>query len=434
MDAPRRAFSAVLTLLLTLASGAARAGGPITAKVAQDTITVRAEGLSPAERFLLVFTRQSAGISEWYDLDRDPAMRVNLAPHGDTTGYALFQNRIEMLSNAKPIALFPEAAKQFALVESNAVRAVVEIGGRMTTASGEFPGEKFRKEIKAFTGRRQRGPERPRYVTRFTVTATGRIYIRHVLKFKGQPMVLASTRMILATAPAKDVTALNEHPREIDAFIEPASFLLHHGGGDDFAASALLVSEAHKYRTDWIGQLVTVDRNRRGWVRSAFTLHAEPNLVQAGDVAWNFMLQLEPSNVDSRESAALYARDYRKPATITFVGGHGMRRIKELEDAQFDGFAEGRGAYVMSADGKPTVLMNFEAGTLSRFNPVFEIHDWKRALPERIHVDGEVRRRGVHYHAHLDGGRLMIQYLGALPPGAHMIRVDGEVAKTRLIR
>lgn len=421
----KRGLSPFLAILFMLGPGAASdAEQPITTTVEKDTITVRAEGPNPTEKFALVFSRQAAGITEWYDLDRDAKMTVNLAAHGNTTGFALFQNRAEMLlPDGKTVALFPEPARAFALIESNSVRAAVEIGGRMTTPSGEFPGEKLRKEIHAFTGHERRGPERPRYTTRFVVYPTGRVYIRHVVKFKGLPLALASNRMILATAPDKDVHALNEHRRELDAFIDPTDFILHHGTGQGFTGSALLVAGYRKYRTDWLGQLMTMDHNRRGWVRSAFSLHAEPRLIQPGEVVWNFMLQIEPSNVDSRESAALYAHDYLRPAKVTFIGGRGEPLLKELDDAQLDGFAEGRGCYVSNARAKPVVLMRFDGGTVNRFNPAFEIHEWKGERPKVIHVDADERRLGVHYNAHVDAEVLLIQYLGVLPRGVHTVRV-----------
>ena len=401
------------------------AGAPMTAKLARDTLTVTAEGLSPDEKFALVFSRQAGSITEWYDLDRDPEMRVNLAAHGSDNGHALFQNRAEMEWEGKRITLFPGPAEKFVLVEANTVRTVVEISGAMTTATGEFPEEKLREENKTLTGRSRKGIERPAYATRFVVYPTGRIYIRHTLTFRGLPLFLASNHAVLATAPAEKVDAFNDHVTEVRALLEPSTFLLHHGEDKDFTASVLLATDFRRYRVDWLGQMMTVDGRRRGWVRSAFALQEGLRVMQPGDSTWNFLMQIEPSNVDSREAARLYVQDYLRPARVTFPGGHGSRVIRELEDRQLDGFAEGRGCYVASAEGKPAVLMQFDAGTLSRFNPAFEVHDWKPGMPDVIEVDTEPRKRGVHYHAHLDKQRLLIQYLGVLAPGIHTVRVSG---------
>lgn len=412
--------------LLLAAAGASFAGEPpITTKIEKDTITVKAAGLSPDEKFALVFSRGAASIVGWYDLDRDPRMEVNLAAHGNTNGCALFQNRAEILLGGRKITLFPERAKDFALVESNSVRAIVEIGGRLTTVTGEFPGERLRKGIHEFTGQRKAGADRPRYVTRFTVYPTGRIYIRHTLKFSGRPLLFTANHMILGTAPVEKVKAINEHAREPDIFLAPSNFLLHHGRGGAFRASALLIADRRRYRTDWVGQLMTTDMKRHGWFRSAFAVQTGFVEMRPGEVVWNFMLQIEPANIDSREAARLYVQDYLKPAKISFIGRRGSLPMNEQEDAQLDGFAEGRGCYVASADRKPVVLMRIDVGTLSRFSPAFEITNWTSRRPRIIHLDAHTRRINVHYNAHVDGERLLIQYLGVLTPGVHTLRIAG---------
>jgi len=294
----------------------------------------------------------------------------------------------------------------------------------MTTPSGDFPEEKLRKEVHTITGHKRKGTERPQYTTRFAVYPTGRIYVRHALRFEGQPLFLTNNRVVLATAPAEDVHAFNDHKTEVKSFLEPSTFILHHGKDKRFAGSVLFVANYRRYRSDWLGQMMTVDRKRRGWVRSAFSLQEGLRVMQPGESAWNFMLQIEPSNVDSREAAQLYVQDYLKPARITFPGGRGSLVLKEIDDAQLDGFAEGRGCYVITAEEKRTVLTRFDAGTLSRFNPAFEIHDWKFGLPREIHVDTDTRKLGVHYNAHLGRKCLLIQYLGVLTPGVHTVRVS----------
>jgi hypothetical protein len=428
MSALRRSgfFLAVLVAAASVVAASLEAS-TLSKRIDKDTITVAAEGVSPRERFALVFSRQAASIVGWYDLARDPKTEVNLCARGGTNGSALFQNRAEAVVGGKEIVIFPGPAEEFTVVESSDVRIVVRMEGRFTTPTGEFPDEKIRKEVLSFTGSDWKGPERPRYSTRFTVYPTGRIFIRHLWEVKGLPLILKTNRMILGTAPAQDVVALNDYPDSRQAFLQPASFILHHGRNAGFTGSALLVVNYRKYPTDWLGNLLAEGGQRRGWVRSAFTVQSERQLLPPGKYVWHFMLQIEPSNVDSRETAGLYALDYLEAARIRFVNSQGCADLNETEDEQLDGFSEGRGAYVMSAMGKAYVAMQMDTAMHSRCYPAFEIRDWKGGIPRFITVDENRRRAGVHYNVHLAGGTLVMQYLGVLSPGTHSLEV-GEFA------
>ena len=395
--------------------------GTLATRIEKDTITVLAGGTDPTGQFALVFSRRAGSITGWYDLDRDPKMTVNLCSHGGTNGYALFQNRAEMVIDGKEVTVFPGPAEEFRVLESKDIRAVVRIRGHFTTASGEFPGEKLRQGVLEVTGRTSEGPERPEYQTRFTVYPTGRVYIRHVWGLTGQPAVLSSNRMVLGTAPVERVTVLNDHANGPLAFVQPASFILHHGSDDGFAGSALLVANYRKYPTDWLGQMITVDRRRRGWLRSAFAVQMGRYVMQPGKYAWSFLLQIEPSTVNSRRTARNAALDYRDPARITFASGRGTLDLTEPDDRQMDGFAEGRGCYVVNAGGKRRIEMCIDTGLLSRYTPVFEIRHWEGETPRFITVDGHRRHVGAHYMVDSAKGKLVLQYLGVLSPGVHTV-------------
>jgi len=423
MSVLRRFGSCLLVLAAFAAAGVKTLQATtIAARIEKDTITVVAEGVDPKERFALVFSRAAGSIVGWYDLDRDPKMKVNLCARGGANSFALFQNRAEVFTAGKKVPVLPGKADEFALVESSDVRVVVRMKGPFTTPSGELPDEDFGKTVQEFTGREPKHAEWPRYSTRFTVYPTGRIYVRHVWELKGwRPIILSSNRAILGTAPAREVEALNDHPAGSAAYLRPASFILHHGKGDDFGASALLVADYRRYPTDWLGQLVAFDNMRRGSMRSGFLLRRGEHLMKPGKYVWHFMLQVEPSSLHSREAAAPYVGDYLKPARITFLNRHGSADITEGEDEQMDGFAEGRGCYVVSAAGVRHVEMRMDCGMQTRFHPVFEIDQWQHDLPGFITVDGRRRHVGVHYNLRLDKKTLVVQYLGTLSPGEHVI-------------
>lgn len=165
------------------------------------------------------------------------------------------------------------------------------------------------------------------------------------------------------------------------------------------------------------------DNRRRGWVRSGFSLRRGEHLMKPGKYVWHFMLQVEPSNVHSREAARPHVEDYLKPARISFLNRHGSADITEGEDEQMDGFAEGRGCYVVSAAGGRHVEMRMDSGMQTRFHPAFEIHQWQHDLPRFILVDGRRRHVGVHYNARLGKETLLVQCLGTLSPGEHIIDV-----------
>jgi hypothetical protein len=416
-----------LFLVLAVAGVAAPArplqGTSLAARIESDCITVTAQGLTRNETFALVFSRRAGSIVGWYDLDRDPKMQANLCAHGETNGFALFENRLEMVVDGKELALHPGPAEEFSVTESSDVRIVIQAKGRLVTSVGELPGEKRSKAVLSRTGGDWRGPERPIYSTRFTVYPTGRIYIRHVLEFTGRPEVFTSNRMILGTAPVRDLTVLNDIAGREEAFLEPAGFILHHGSAGEFASSALMVSASRRYRTDWLGQLMMLD-DGRGWVRSAFTVGAGRYVPQPGPHVWNFMLQIEPANVDAREAARLYASDYIEPARLTFPDGRAAADADIGEDPRIDGFAEGLGCYLVNAEGREDVEVRFDAGMQSRFFPAFELRGWKGATPANIVVDDSRRRASLNYNARREGKKLLIQYLGVLSPGTHVLRVE----------
>jgi hypothetical protein len=396
----------------------------LTKRIEQDTITVAAQGLSPTERFALVFSRQAAGIVGWYDLVRDPKTEVNLCERaGAPIGSTLFQNRAEAFVGGREIAIFPGPASQFSVDESSEVRIVIRMEGQFTTSTGEFGDEKIRREVLGYTGSDWKIPERPRYSTRFTVYPIGRIYIRHVLEVRGLPLVLASNRMTLSTAPVQDVAVLNDCPDPRETFLRPASFILHHGRSPAFPASALFVVNSRKYPTDWLGNLLAENGARRGWLRSAFDVQSGRRLLQPGKYVWNFMLQVEPSSVNTRESAAFYALDYLDPARVRFVNFQGAQDLNEMEDEQLDGFAESRGAYVLSAMGRGYLALQMDCGNQGRYCPAFEIHDWKGPIPSFITLDQKRRNIDAYYTAHLESGTLIMQYLGLLSPGVHTLEV-----------
>ena len=422
----------------------------IATRIEKDTITVLAAGQDPTAQFALVFSRQAGGIVGWYDLDRDPKMTVNLCSHGDTNAFALFQNRAEMIAEGKEVTLFPGRAEEFRVLESSDIRAVVLIGGRFTTPAGVFPGEDMKKDVLEVTGRELKTPERPGYQTRLTVYPTGRIYVRHLWEVGrmrrstqsvrypgghvekreveqrvGTPILLSSNRMILGTAPESDVVVLNDYAVERRAFLEPASFLLHHGSRDGFSASALLVANYRKYRTDWLGQMMTFNRRRRGWLRSAFAVQDGRAVMHPGKYVWHFLLQIEPSDIKTREAAMEYARDYLHPARIRFVDGLGTLELGDVEDRQMDGFAEGRGCYVVNAADGGHVKMRIDAGKSSRYSPVFEIRHWSQEVPKFITIDGSRRHVREHYDVHLDKDKLTLLYLGVLTPGVHTVEIGG---------
>jgi len=81
----------------------------------------------------------------------------------------------------------------------------------------------------------------------------------------------------------------------------------------------------------------------------------------------------------------------------------------------------------MRAPETGCVEMRFDAGMQSRFCPAFEIRGWRQELPRAITVDGHSRRAGRHYTIHLDNKTLVMQYLGVLSPGIHILRVGRAI-------
>lgn len=424
----------ILAAWVALGAGALAADEPagpagpkgvgMTRVIEKDTISVLADGMSEKERFALIFSRKAASISVWHDLYTDPKMEINLAGRGEGNGFALFQNRAEAIVDGKEITLFPGPAEEFILTESSDVRTIVTMKGHLTTPTGDYPGEDLAKEAAKASGHELKVPLRPAYETQFTVYPTGRVFIRHMVEIAKAPLVFTSNHMLLATAPADHVDAFNEYADKEQSFQLPSSYVVHSGTDRAFSASALLVVNRQKHPTDWLGQMMTMDEKRQGWVRSGFSVQTGKRLMQPGKYTWNFMLQIEPPDIRNREVAGVYVLDYLNPARVTFPTRQGSALLGDPQDEDMDGFAEGRGAYVVSADRKPLVEMQMDDGMYSRYCPAFEIHAWKFPVPPYIMVDGQRRNLGEHYQAHAENGTLVMQYLGMFSPGVHAVKVE----------
>ncbi len=420
-----RRVGVILTVLFAAAgamSAPALAVG-LTRFVEKDTISVMAEGMSAKDRFALVFSRKAGSIAVWHDLAVDPKMEVNLSARGEGNGFAMFQNRAEIVVDGKEVTIFPGPADEFSVTEFSAVRVVVVAKGTYTTPTGDFPGEDLARSAIKIAGREIVAPERPHYETQFTVYPTGRIFIRHVLEVRRQPIEFRSNRMILATAPAGRVEAFNDQVLREMTYLKPSSYLVHAGTDSAFPANALFVINLHQYPTDWLAQMMTFDAKRSGWTRSAFRVGG-PRVVGPGKSVWNFMLQVSPENIRTRDVAEVHALDYLRAARLTFTPGKGSADLGDPQDEQLDGFVESRGAYVLSADGRSAVEFRMDCANQSRYCPAFEVRAWRHKAPGSITVDGERRLAGTHFQAHCEKNTLVFQYYGVFSPGVHAIRIE----------
>ena len=430
-----RACWLISALVSAAALPAPARGVGLTKFIEKDTISVMAEGMGEKERFAVVFSRKAGSIAVWHDLAADPKMEVNLSARGEGNGFALFQHRAEIVVDGKEATIFPGPADEFVVTEYSPVRAIVSLKGPYTTATGEFPGEELAKVSMKIAGREYRPPERPRYETQFTVYPTGRIFIRHVLEVRSRPLEFKSSRMLLATAPAAHVDAFNDQAARELRFVMPSSFIVHAGTEPAFPANALFVVNLHQYPTDWLGQMMMFDDKRSGlpaeasakvgWTRSAFRVHGE-RTVAPGKYVWNFMLQIAPGNIRTREAAEVHALDYLQAARLVFTPGMGGAELADDQDEQLDGFVESRGAYVLSADGKDAVEFRMDCGMQSRTCPAFEIRTWRHPPPAAIVVDGARRFAGTHFQANVERNTLVLQYLGVFTPGEHTLRIEAD--------
>ena len=405
-------------------------GGPLgavgmTRFVEKDTISLMGEGMGPKERWALVFSRKAGSISVWHDLASDPKMEVNLSGRGEGNGFALFQNRAEVVIDRNEVAIFPGPADEFVLTEFSNVRAIISIKGPYTTVTGEYPGEALEKTGIHIPGHDVKANRRPRYETQFTVYPTGRIFIRHVLEVVAHPLEFRSNRIVLATAPSEHVESFNDQLNPQLKFLAPSSYIVHAGSDAAFGANAMLVMNLHRYPTDWLGQMMMFDSKRSGWTRSAFLIHGS-HVAAPGKYVWNLMLQIEPTNLRTQDVAGIHAADYLHAARLSFTRGMGSAEVGDPQDEQLDGFVEGRGAYLLSADGKDAVEFRMDCGEASRWCPAFEVRTWRQKAPTVITVDGAKRVAGEHFTAHVENSTLRLLYLGVFSPGEHAIRIEGD--------
>ena len=150
--------------------------------------------------------------------------------------------------------------------------------------------------------------------------------------------------------------------------------------------------------------------------------------MQPGKHSWDFMLQVEPANLATRSAANQYALDYAAPARVRCVEGCGTICVGDVDDRNMDGFAEGRGCYLLSARDVARVVLHMDTPDQLRFFPAFEIHDWQGLAPRTITVDGARRHAGIHYNVQVDveHARLVLQLLEVLKPGRHVLEIAGN--------
>lgn len=412
MQGVLRSLTTIGALLLTTTGLCV--GATVMARPQKDTIEIIVEGAAQQSNFALIFDKSRAGISGWYDLDKDPKMERNLAPQGKGHRHSLFHSLAEIHLSDRKITIGPAAAGSMSLVENRPERVVINFTGRIAKWNGLRASDEFPKLIELTTGKIVAGDQLPTYEIRYTIYPTGAIYVQLVWTVHGVPLLVLSHHATLATVASDEFVALNDWRLQKRPFTWPATFLLHHGTGPQYQSDVLLSIHFNRFRSDWLGQHTASSKYKCGWFRSGFNMTPSPLKLPEGRYSWEFLLHVEPGTSGQRDPAFDVSEDYRHPATLELTGkGWGGLDVNGPGDANSDGFSERNGAYNL-VSGPKGVRFNISGKTYPRIRPVFRISGWKGRAPEILRMDNKVLTRTKDYNTYVNEGVLVLQYLGVI--------------------
>lgn len=288
-------------------------------------------------RFELVFRRGL--IAGWYDLQSDPARRQNLV--GETMGpfpVLLPTDRPATLSfnlfdHWSVLGETPTIRQS--LLEASEARAVVL--GEWRWPAGE-------------------GADGPAITWRYTIYPSGRVFVRLVCPTQ------------TATWRADDVGVVLLTTRGA-GFDEPDAI-----GGERFALGLFPRS------TGGASDLLVVVHQAGGGrfvpIRAAGQLDAgillTGSLIAQPAQQWALLLQVWPSDIDSRLSAEPIARDYAQPGVLDVNWGDVV--LTADGDLDNDGFNESEGVYV-AAPKDGILRFTFNRDQRLRFEPTVKLVD-----------------------------------------------------------
>jgi hypothetical protein len=350
-------------------------------------------------RFETTFTKRKGFGATWFDLQHDPGRKRDLAPVLDENG--LFWIKI-----GKPGtdgSWYANPAEELTLLETGPARVRVRLRGAHAKYGNTDPKAAW-KEL--------------RFDQTWTLYADGSAYVSYVLE-QAEPVPFHHFLVITKANGAWGAQGKGEGRGEARVAGEsgeakptsktPTGFTLQWTDGPTYFADLLMVAQQGKFGASYWNEGYQ-DKD----LRCSFDVASRwpDKTLPAGKARLNFLLRFA-DDVNSAETAALHAADYRSPARPAMTRGALVTTDEGDRDA--DGFNEEEGCTVFraAADGL--------AFTLPRIRPAFKVLDWTGPAPASITVGGRTLESGKGWVASARDGILLLQVLAALTDDAAVV-------------
>jgi hypothetical protein len=342
-------------------------------------------------RFETTFTKRKGFGSTWFDLARDPGKKRDLAPVLDENGF--FWIKI-----GKPEgdgSWYANPAEELTLLEDGPVRVRVRLRGAHMRY-GNTDAKAAWKEL--------------RFDQTHTLLADGSVHIAYALE-QEQAVVYKHFLVITKSNGSWGAQGKGEGKGEVRIAGEsgaakpgsksPTSFTLQWSDGPTWFTDILMVARKGRYGAAYWNEGY-LDKD----IRCSFDLAgAFPDkTIPAGSQRIHFLMRFA-DGINSAETAAVHAKDYRSPDALAATKG------------SVGGFNDDEGCYVLTA-APEGVAFTLHGAAIPRVNPVFKVRGWPGAAPASILVNGKPVAQGKGMAAAVRDGVLLVQLFAVVSDDA----------------
>lgn len=351
-----------------------------------------------AGRFETTFTKRKGFGATWFDLERDPGKKRDLAPVLDENGFFW----IKIGQPGGDGSWYANPSEEMTLLESGPARVRVRLRGAHMRYGYTDPKAAW-KEL--------------RFDQVYTVWPDGSVFIAYALE-QAEPVTykhfLVITKSNGAWGPQGkgegrgEVRIAGEAGAEKPTGKAPTSFTLQWSDGPTYFTDILMVAQKGKFGAAYWNEGYQ-DKD----IRCSFDLgSAWPGkTLPAGKERLHFLMRFG-KDINSAEAAALHAQDYRSPDRLSV--SKGALDLTDDGDRDADGYNEEQGCHVLKASSSGVAFAMHGA----RVNPAFKIRDWPGEAPASILLNGAAVNPGKGLAASVREGTLLVQVLTLLKEGA----------------
>ena len=372
---------------------------PVEIRAVQESPTVL-RVVSPG-RFETTFTKRKGFGSTWFDLKRDPDKKRDLAPVLDENGFFW----IKIGKPGVDGSWYANPAEEMTLLEAGPARVRVRLRGAHMRY-GNTDAKAAWKEL--------------RFDQTYTLQPDGSVFLTYALE-QEQPVAYHHFLVITKSNGAWGPQGLGDGKGEVRIAGEagaakptgqaPTSFTLQWSDGPTYFTDILMVARKGQYGASYWNE-----GYRDKDIRCSFDFGgAWPGkTLPAGTERVHFLMRFS-DDVNSVESGALHAKDYRAPDRPGI--SKGTADLADEGDRDGDGYNEEEGCYVLRASPEGAAFTLHGAAT-PRVNPAFKIKGWTGAAPSGIQLGGRTIEQGKGMTAAVRDGTLLLQLFSTVKEDA----------------